>query len=260
MGKYIYYNYGYSKNNNKKIKYIKQSGFDGVFLFCNWWTNKRLVNKIRRNGLKIETLHLPYRHMCNDLWIEGKRGEKYKNTIIKGIKKASKLDIKTVIMHISSTDNPPAFNILGINRINEILKYCEKYEIYIAFENLRRLDYLDYVFENCESKYLKFCFDSGHANAFTKNIESFPWDKYKDKLHCLHLHDNNGDFDEHLIPFSGNIDWKKLMDTFNKIKYKGNLTLEVIQMFHRDKIKKETEFLKKAYNAASKLEELRRNG
>ncbi|MDD3382018.1 MAG: sugar phosphate isomerase/epimerase [Bacilli bacterium] len=260
MGKYIYYNYGFSKEIKEKINFIKQSGFDGVFLFCDRKTNKKLVNNLRNEKLEIETLHLPYRYMCNNLWVKGKRGEKYKDVIIKGIKKAKRLDIKTVIMHISSSDCPPAYNSLGLERINEILKYCEKYNIILALENLRRLDYLDYILENCNSKKLKFCFDSGHANAFTKNINNFNWNKYKDKLHCVHLHDNNGLCDEHLLPFTGNIDWNKLMIDLNNINYSGNLTLEVIHNFDKDKIGSEKDFIEKAYKAISKLEEMKKNG
>lgn len=260
MGKFINFYYSLYKDIDKKISMIKKAGFEGVFLFCDRTANKSLMAKFEKNNLKVETLHLPYQDICNNLWVKGLKGERYKRTMIKGVKKAHRLNVKTVIMHISSGNNPPELNVRALDRINQILEYCEKYKINLALENLRRLDYLDYIYDNCKSEYLKFCFDSGHANAFTKNIETFPWDKYKDKLQCLHLHDNLGDFDDHILPFTGNINWKHLINDLNKINYKGNLTLEVIRDFEKDNFDKEIDFLNSAFSKVSKLDEMRKNG
>src|SRR5690606_1576064 len=105
------------------------------------------------------------------------------------------------------------------------------------------------IFDNLNSNKLKFCFDSGHANAYTKNIENFEFEKYSDKLICVHFSDNFGNHDSHLIPLTGNIDWKKLAKNLKSIKFNGPLTSEAIIDAKKDpltelrKIKKSLEII-----------------
>ena len=46
-------------------------------------------------------------------------------------------------------------------------------------------------------------------------------------LWTTHVHDNGGREDEHLVPFSGTIDWDSAMMATQKIGYDGMLMLEV---------------------------------
>ncbi|HOH18725.1 MAG TPA: TIM barrel protein, partial [Bacilli bacterium] len=164
----------------------------------------------------------------NDLWLT-KMTSSYWDLVHRGVEDAHRLDIPTVIFHVSSTSTPPEISDIGLKRFSELLKKCEVYRINLALENLRRLDYLDALFAKFSSPYLKFCFDSGHANAFTKNIEQFPWEKYQSYLHCLHLHDNNGLRDQHLPPFLGTINWTLLISNLKRCQYQGPLTVESVK-------------------------------
>lgn len=223
---YTYFDFTDKLNINQRAKLIKEENFKGVFLFYSEDIDE-VAKVVRSEGLDIETIHLPFEN-CNHLWLETPLGEEYIERTKKGILAAARNKINTVIFHISSKNNPPIYNELGINRIRDILDLAQEVDVNFAVENLRRLDYLDYIFEKLDSPKLKFCFDSGHANAFTKNIETFEFEKYKDKLICVHLHDNDESHDSHLTPFKGNIDWIKLASNLRKINYKGPLTSEAI--------------------------------
>lgn len=209
-----------------KAKLIKEAGFDGVFLYYKNTIDEE-VKAVRDEGLFIETIHLEVKN-CNHLWLDTVEGEEYLRVTKAGILSASKYGVETVIFHISSKNNPPMYNELGLKRLREILDLCEEVNVNFAVENLRRLDYLDYVFDNLKSDKLKFCFDSGHANAFTNNIEDFEFEKYSDFLICIHLNDNDGTHDSHLNIFSGNIDFKKLGRNLRNINYSGPITSEAI--------------------------------
>ncbi|HVB08142.1 MAG TPA: TIM barrel protein, partial [Candidatus Acidoferrales bacterium] len=52
---------------------------------------------------------------------------------------------------------------------------------------------------------LKFCFDIGHAH-MEDGIE-ISYEAMHDLVAAVHVHDNHGQKDEHLRPYSGNIDW-----------------------------------------------------
>jgi sugar phosphate isomerase/epimerase len=52
---------------------------------------------------------------------------------------------------------------------------------------------------------LRFCFDIGHAHLDAGVAESF--ELMRPRIVTTHIHDNHGEKDEHLLPYSGTIDW-----------------------------------------------------
>lgn len=251
MEKNIFLDYGYSSSAEQKLKLIKQNGFDGVFLFADEHFDDNYALCVKYN-LKVETIHLPFQNVCNLLWEENKQADLYVEDIQKWIKKASNCKIKKVIFHLSQSLTPPEITKLGFTRLKSILRVCEEYDVYLALENLRHIKYLDASLENVSSDKLICCFDSGHANCFTKNIESYDFEKYKGLIRCLHLHDNHGERDEHLLPFMGNIDFRKVCQKLKSIGYNDPLTLEVII---KKEVLPEEEFVSQAKKALDKLEE-----
>jgi len=257
MKHHIYLEYSKQSDVFTRLDLIKKHQFDGIFIKIDENDkNKQIVNYARTIGLDVEAMHLAVTN-CNHLWIDDELGNDYVNGVIAGVEQASKLDIPIVVMHISSGNNPPAINPIALERVEKILSICEKNNVYLALENLRRLDYLDYIYGNINHPYLKFCFDSGHANAFTKNIESFDFAKYQDKLVCIHLSDNHGDYDEHLIPTHGNINWLNLIKKFKKIGFFGPLTLEAVT---KENSFDEELYLQEAKKALLYLESLYQEG
>lgn len=250
--KYIFLEYGLTSNYDEKLDLIKKCGFDGVFL--EYRDNlEEIVNIVRNHNVEIETVHLPF-NKTNELWVDCQEGEDFKNLLIEGIKKAGKLNIKTVIVHTARGKNPPEISSIGLNRFKEMVKVCEENNVTMAIENIQRLDYLDYIFDNIKSNNLKYCFDCGHANCYTNNIEVYPFDKYKDKMICTHLHDNDGKGDLHTFIFTGTINWEKLMHKFKEINYQGPLTLEVLT--NNMHIDNEEKFVKDLKEQLDKLEQM----
>lgn len=45
-------------------------------------------------------------------------------------------------------------------------------------------------------------------------------------LRVLHVHDNNGQSDQHLVPFCGTANWKSFTDALREIRFPGVLSLE----------------------------------
>jgi sugar phosphate isomerase/epimerase len=66
---------------------------------------------------------------------------------------------------------------------------------------------------------LGFTFDVGHANT-ADAIDSF----LRMPIDHVHLHDNNGQTDEHLVLGLGNINWSRVMRGLRR--YKGVFVLE----------------------------------
>lgn len=76
------------------------------------------------------------------------------------------------------------------------------------------------------------CYDFGHANLVGGAFHRENLKVIGSRLHAIHVQDNHGATDEHLMPFHGSIDWAEAMAGLADIGYEGDLTYE-IQEFGR---------------------------
>ena len=63
----------------------------------------------------------------------------------------------------------------------------------------------------------------------------------RDRVYALHLHDNNGKTDQHLLPFEGSVNWGLFMQQLNKTAFSGSLMLEACYPFDFEKADKSTD-------------------
>jgi sugar phosphate isomerase/epimerase len=203
---------------------IKQAGFDATSL---WWgdENKFLQPEMARNlGLQIDNIHTPFNHP-NDLWLDTIDGEDYINMLISCVSDCVQHNIPVAVVHITGFSNPPEITHIGIERIKRLVDFAENKGIYLAFENLNFLQHLDYVFDIIKSDYLGFCYDSGHENCFHKDADCLS--HYGKRLFAIHIDDNFGDDDTHLLPFDGTVNWNSMKEKLKNSKDIKFLTLEV---------------------------------
>ena len=97
----------------------------------------------------------------------------------------------------------------------------------LALENSVYAQYVHFLLRNIKSSCLGFCYDSGHENAFTPNEDYLS--EYGDILVALHLHDNDGKNDLHMLPLqpNGTIDWNDKVSKLRKTAlFERMITLE----------------------------------
>ena len=70
------------------------------------------------------------------------------------------------------------------------------------------------------------CYDFGHAN-LTGGFHRENLRRIGARLKAVHVQDNHGTADEHLLPFFGSIDWKEAMRGLAEIGFEGDLTFEI---------------------------------
>jgi sugar phosphate isomerase/epimerase len=111
---------------------------------------------------------------------------------------------------------------------NCLIEYVQGTETLIAMENVyeRGPQQLRPLFDAIDSPHVRFCFDSGHANAFG----SAPYQEWMeilgDRLGEIHIHDNNGNLDEHLPVGEGNFPFRELLALVRQKNLKPILTVE----------------------------------
>ncbi len=229
MKKGIYTWFGIELPIKTRIEAIKRSNFDTVML--NWsedfpenGSREEAAVLADQYGLEVENAHLSFRDI-NSMWVDGIDGDDTMARLDNDITLASKYSIKRLIIHASSGFTPPPVSEIGLRRFGQLIETAHKYNIQLAFENLRLSTYNDFIFDNFKTDTVGFCYDSGHRNVFMPNENLLQ--KHSDKLIAIHIHDNDGTADQHLMPFGGTIDWAAEMAQLKQTTYKGSFTLEV---------------------------------
>lgn len=238
------------------IDAIQNAGFKNVFIqwYNREWnpTQEEQLMYVRQKGLNVIFAHLGYQKI-NDLWLDTEDGnelvERYKNDI----KICKENNIPMVVMHLTGKGEAQEYNETGLKRLQEIADYAKSLEIKVAFENTKYKGYLDYVIENIANENVGICFDSGHYHVHFDDELDF--DKFKDRILAVHLHDNDQSDDQHLIPFDGTIDWEKIIKELKRCNYNGPITMELCYRYEYLEMGIEN-FYKKGYEIGEKLKEM----
>ena len=122
--------------------------------------------------------------------------------------------------------------IRQVSSLRRLTKHIENTDMYICLENLfsgpetSAEGLIDIIEETGEGN-LGICLDTGHLNVVGGNQEEFIRTA-KDYLKALHIADNEGKSDQHLMPFGrGTVDWESVFNTLKEVGYNGLYNLEI---------------------------------
>lgn len=150
---------------------------------------------------------------------------------------AQQLGAQTLVLHsacfglVVEDDRPDWPEIIRITR------YAADRNVRLAMENLKNCIWildriLDEVGDNPEDTNLGVCIDIGHANqsddAGRHPVTNY-LERYAGQLTHLHLHDNQGTDDEHLLPGEGTVDWPSVREVLERLDYSGTAVFEARQ-------------------------------
>ena len=93
------------------------------------------------------------------------------------------------------------------------------------------------------------CYDSGHGNLSGDGLDQLA--THAARLLAVHLHDNDGSGDQHILPFMGTVDWGRLVGLIAGSSYGKWANLEVSQA--RSGHEDEGAFLREALAIAQRL-------
>ncbi len=206
---------------------IKSTGFDAVFTYGNLPDFiDHVAEKCAQLGLRYEALHAPSDHI-NDLWHGGEAGENVVKMLCESVDLAAAHGISKVIVHVSSKEDCPHVTDAGLELFDRFVKYAAEKDVIVAVENQRKLGNISTIFEIYpKESNVAFCWDNGHEACFARGREYLPL--FGDRCVLTHIHDNNCIYnvDEHLLPYDGQIDFRRVADLLHASGYKGTLMLE----------------------------------
>ena len=220
--------FSYNLPIEERLQLIKDVGFDATGL---WWDGEdkhEQPDMARKIGLQIDNVHTQFmspKYSPNGLWLDNIAGDDFQKMLISCVEDCRTHNIPTAVIHITSFRENVAVTELGLKRISELIDVAERNKVKLAFENLITLEHLDAIFERFPSPYVGFCYDSGHENFGHPDKDCLAL--YGDRLFALHINDNFGDGDTHVLPFDGTIDWQDKMQKLKLCRDIDYFTLEV---------------------------------
>jgi L-ribulose-5-phosphate 3-epimerase len=255
MAKFSLYDwFGFPLPIKERLRLIKAAGFDGVLL---WWGDEsgaadgdRVTpfTLARQAGLFVENIHTPFQDI-NSIWTDSVAGDRVESILKQCLLDCRTYAVPTAVVHVTQGNDPPPPNQIGLDRLKRLVELAESQQVNLALENLRRPEYLDWIFTRIQAKHLGFCYDSGHANCYSRDRDLLG--QYGAKLMTMHLHDNDGLSDRHQIPGEGTINWRILKERLQKTGYPGPIALEIINPIETTETAEQ--YLRRAFTAGQRL-------
>lgn len=218
---------------------IAAAGFTHVN-WCHEWNTARLYSRakmatvvatLREFGLTMLDLHASNGSGLS--WASDDGGARIRGlALLKNrIELAVMAACPTVVIHLPVLkDAPPArceLRARTIESLRELEPVCRGYGIRLAIENLADDDFatIRAVLSEFGGDYVGLCYDSGHANIGGRGIGHL--ESLGVRLLAIHLHDNDGSRDSHRLPFTGTVDWPRLVAALARSAYTGPVSLEL---------------------------------
>ena len=194
-------------------------------------------NIYESEGLTVHQTHGPWRHPAKDLE-EADRAERFE-AMSKAIYATAVLGSKNFIIHpimpfgSNSAENPEQMKALNFEFFNKLCDVAENHGVTICYENMPFLNLpissvkqiLDFV-KTINRASFKVCLDTGHCAIFGDDLGQAVELIGNEYLYALHVHDNDGNNDQHLNPYQGVINWDKFKSSLQNINYNKVLSLE----------------------------------
>jgi len=255
----------YSIPLDKSLELIKTAGFSLISLggkeshsrFNKPEGRENIVRLCEKFGVEVDSVHAPFGSMVDISEPEEVLRHSAEVEVARSIKACAELGTKTLILHISG------FKLSDISArmkqvrksLDSLLGLAERVNVRIAAENPGNdlgHTILKYALDIFDTPVLGLCFDNGHAGLNEDDFKILS--AHSERLYAVHLHDNDGTRDQHLLPFEGNRDLPNLAAQMNKIKKLCPITVE--SEVTNSSCKTPEAFLPQAYKAATRFMEM----
>ena len=191
---------------------------------------------ITSHGLVVSQAHAPWRYPVQDATPEGRAFwcEAMKKSIFgTHVLGAHRFIVHPLMPYFDRADHPE--EVLSLNEafFAELADYAKQYDVNVCVENLpfplyplTTVEQVCAMVDKLDRENLKVCLDTGHAAIFFGSNVGDAVRYIGNRLEAVHIHDNMGKEDEHLIPGDGIIDWDGFAAALKDIGFSGVISLE----------------------------------
>lgn len=231
------------------LKFHKDIGFDALdfsltlvdFKTDDAWHEpiEAAVAASENVGIKFEICHLPFSTKLNT---HPDFVPIFNEQMHRAIDAARALGVSYAVLHPNTTSVPmEKFDISAeresvLSHLSPFAEHAARVGLNIVVENTRLVHGLRPTHRYCQTPEelcdiadalgIGICWDFGHANlAGLKQSRALEY--VGRRLKVLHVNDNSGHDDEHIIPFCGNVDWKDAMHGLSLAGFNGLFNYEL---------------------------------
>ncbi|MGB2186800.1 MAG: sugar phosphate isomerase/epimerase family protein [Akkermansiaceae bacterium] len=199
---------------------------------------KAASRKIRKVGIEPFSFHAPFADHIDITSLDEEQRKNSVRELIKASEAAAELGVRHMVLHPGPEreGRPPAEEFFyhlekACEGVNEVATRCEELGMSLLLENMLphllfgRIQDMLYILGAARSQNIGTCLDTGHAHL----AGDLPMAMHKLSCHLrmVHINDNKGDWDGHLPPGEGHIDWKDVMTQLERNAFRGGLILEL---------------------------------
>ena len=199
---------------------------------------KAASRKIREVGIEPFSFHAPFADHIDITSLDEEQRKNSVRELIKACEAAAELGVRHMVLHPGPEreGRPPAEEFFyhlekACDGVNEVATRCEELGMSLLLENMLphllfgRIQDMLYILGAARSQNIGTCLDTGHAHL----AGDLPMAMHKLSCHLrmVHINDNKGDWDGHLPPGEGDIDWKDVMTQLERNAFRGGLILEL---------------------------------
>lgn len=237
------------------LRRIADAGFSHVH-WCHHWCTDFLYSRceidqigtwLKDLGLRLLDLHGsdgPEKNWGSSKEYERRAGvELVRNRL----EMTARLGGDAVVMHLPSK---PDWDVMR-RTLDELQPIATSLGVKIAVEN-GVFDNIARVLSEYGPDFVGLCYDSGHGNMIPDGLQQL--EQMKQRLIAIHLHDNDGQSDQHKPLFSGTVKWEQLARIITTSAYKKCISMEVAM--RNTTITDEVYFLNAAYDEGMRFAQM----
>jgi len=192
------------------------------------------TERLTAAGIRINVCHGPFSH-DDDISVmdPAARAEALARQLV-ALRRAALTGAHCMVLHPSgpmdASELGPRSDNLRVG-LEAMLQVAEETGVKLALENMlpdhlcsRTSDIRGFL-EEFDTPLLSVCFDVGHANVGSENIQQ-AITALQDRIIAFHLHDNDGTRDIHVQPPYGSIDWPTLVAKLLSLNFDRPFSIE----------------------------------
>lgn len=245
--------FGQSLLTEDHLRLIRNVGFQLLEIFAApghfEWQDRDYVaymaKIIRELGMGVYSLHAPWAPGQDIAAVELSQRQASIGAVFKAVDALTVLGGQVLVLHPGATPSGTMSSAeqLALSResIAAVAAYCASQDVLVALENPPPYELAGATVEMqalyrhfAPNPTLQACFDTGHAHITPEGVMSIT-EIPKDIL-LVHLSDNAGESDDHLMPGSGSIAWSTFLALLQQRGFDACLMLELTDMPHPDQV------------------------
>ena len=202
---------------------------------------EEIRNEAERLGCVFSQSHPPYRRGREGTFPTAEEEEFFRAMSLRALEITAMLGAKWAVIHPVMDVNADINDVDAQVRYNQQMfareaELAQKLGIGLAFENMfdgeqRRFgstaEDLIAIQDSFHSDHIGVCWDVGHANRMYHAQQLLAIRKLGSRIKALHIDDNLGKDDLHLLPFEGNVNWEQVMHALHDSGCNADLIYEI---------------------------------